>query len=1072
MSGPHHEHRTPGVTEILARIDDEDVDAQQELWTLVYDELRTVATRLVRGESKSSTLQPTALVNDVYLRLFGGAESVSWDNRAHFFGAATRGMRQLLIDRARRRSRRGEDARVSLEPEHGEGRTARECDAVDLVDALDRLEESDPPSVTNQAGGSTSVDGGAEITGNFLQTDGTLTVGTVGTGGTITGTTQIDAGTATVGATGTLVGDATVNGTGSLSTAGTVGNIINDGTTDGSDNVTVTGGSVASLDNNSGDATISGGTVSGATSVDGGSVTNNGGTMTGAVTVATGAVYDQNGGAANGGVVNNGSADVTLDGGTVASLDHNGGTTTVTGARVTGNTDIDGGAVVVNGIDDATVELGGTTTVNSGTLTITDGDVNAVVNNATADGTADVTLTDGQVASLTNSGDAQLDGGQITGTTTISAGTVTNSGATLSGATTVAAGSTYAQSAGSAAGGVTNNGGDVDVTGGSLGSLANNSGIADLDGGSVTGATTNAGTLNLNGGGLGGNLNNSGTANVLAATTIGGSTTNTGNWDIDANLIHGGFTSTSGTIDVDAAVTSISGGSFNSAGALTLGTNTAFTGGALRNSGTLTAETGGFTADAFLNTGTVDLMDGATDDAIVVNGATSLEGTIELDIDLDAGTSDTITIIGGATTTTGTVNLSFASIGGSTTDPITVLDYDEGFAFSDAQFSASGLPTGSLIYGLTDSGTSLDVIGVPAAGALASGVVLTQGLISSVVNRPSSPFVAGLAAADDDPCGAGMWGRTIGGVADASGTISPETLTNDIPGSIEAEYYGIQLGGDFSCFDGYYNGWDLSFGGIVGVNQGSTTQPVSNFVVSGGNVTLTNVISRNESEFTQSYAGLYLGASRDRLFADIQYRYESTDFQVQNVDEPGDAVDNSLGLDDSFSTTAQTLSGSVGYVFPLNEELGINFVPSGGFSITQTSEATLTFDDGSLLVIDESTSEIAFVAGTISRTQIRPDGISALNYFGTATIYSDFASPTRSEYFQIDGGSLPATGDVSESSNLGTYGELSVGVNYTRLLEPGDIGPARQLNASVRVDGRFSDDIESYGLTAQARLQF
>lgn len=144
MSGPHHEHRTPGVTEILARIDDEDVDAQQELWTLVYDELRTVATRLVRGESKSSTLQPTALVNDVYLRLFGGAESVSWDNRAHFFGAATRGMRQLLIDRARRRSRRGEDARVSLEPEHGEGRTARECDAVDLVDALDRLEESDP----------------------------------------------------------------------------------------------------------------------------------------------------------------------------------------------------------------------------------------------------------------------------------------------------------------------------------------------------------------------------------------------------------------------------------------------------------------------------------------------------------------------------------------------------------------------------------------------------------------------------------------------------------------------------------------------------------------------------------------------------------------------------------------------------------------------------------------------------------------------------------------------------------------------------------------------------------------
>lgn len=135
--------REPRVTEILARMGDDD-GARDDLWTLVYDELRSVASRMVRRESPSSTLQPTALVNDVYLRLFGGSGDASWEDRAHFFGTATKAMRQVLVDRARRRTRRGENARVSLEADHGDGSPARECDAVDLVDALDLLERSDP----------------------------------------------------------------------------------------------------------------------------------------------------------------------------------------------------------------------------------------------------------------------------------------------------------------------------------------------------------------------------------------------------------------------------------------------------------------------------------------------------------------------------------------------------------------------------------------------------------------------------------------------------------------------------------------------------------------------------------------------------------------------------------------------------------------------------------------------------------------------------------------------------------------------------------------------------------------
>jgi hypothetical protein len=61
---------------------------------------------------------------------------------------------------------------------------------------------------------------------------------------------------------------------------------------------------------------------------------------------------------------------------------------------------------------------------------------------------------------------------------------------------------------------------------------------------------------------------------------------------------------------------------------------------------------------------------------------------------------------------------------------------------------------------------------------------------------------------------------------------------------------------------------------------------------------------------------------------------------------------------------------------------------------------------------------------------------------------------------------------ISESSNLGAYGELSLGLNYTQLLDTGRAVPARQLDASVRLDGRFSDKLDGGGLTAQVRLQF
>ncbi len=78
--------------------------AFEELLPLVYDELRGVARRLLRGERASSTLEPTALVHEAWLRL-GGQETLGFEHRATFFAAAASTMRRILVDRARRRSR-------------------------------------------------------------------------------------------------------------------------------------------------------------------------------------------------------------------------------------------------------------------------------------------------------------------------------------------------------------------------------------------------------------------------------------------------------------------------------------------------------------------------------------------------------------------------------------------------------------------------------------------------------------------------------------------------------------------------------------------------------------------------------------------------------------------------------------------------------------------------------------------------------------------------------------------------------------------------------------------------------
>ncbi len=96
---------TYAVTQLLDAARRGDGGAAERLWQAVHHELREMAASHMAREHGPRTLQPTALVNEVYLRIFGGNGDLSFENRRHFFAAAGRAMHQILVDDARTRGR-------------------------------------------------------------------------------------------------------------------------------------------------------------------------------------------------------------------------------------------------------------------------------------------------------------------------------------------------------------------------------------------------------------------------------------------------------------------------------------------------------------------------------------------------------------------------------------------------------------------------------------------------------------------------------------------------------------------------------------------------------------------------------------------------------------------------------------------------------------------------------------------------------------------------------------------------------------------------------------------------------
>jgi RNA polymerase sigma factor (TIGR02999 family) len=134
------------VTTLLLDWRQGNAGAGDQFIAIVYNELRRLAAHCLDAERRDHTLQPTALVHELYLRLFASGDPITWQNRAHFFAVAAQTLRRILVDHARahRAQKRG-GAQVKLSLTAAQGwLDDRNEDLLALDEALRRLEHLQP----------------------------------------------------------------------------------------------------------------------------------------------------------------------------------------------------------------------------------------------------------------------------------------------------------------------------------------------------------------------------------------------------------------------------------------------------------------------------------------------------------------------------------------------------------------------------------------------------------------------------------------------------------------------------------------------------------------------------------------------------------------------------------------------------------------------------------------------------------------------------------------------------------------------------------------------------------------
>jgi len=130
------------LTQLLNSVT-ENSEAIDKIWPLVYDELRSLAHNELRRERKGHTLNTTALVHEAYLKMIKHPPEGEWDGRHHFFGIAARAMRQILVNYAKKKSRKKRGGKQTpVEFEEGIYLTEEKAEEIVALDeALEQLEK-------------------------------------------------------------------------------------------------------------------------------------------------------------------------------------------------------------------------------------------------------------------------------------------------------------------------------------------------------------------------------------------------------------------------------------------------------------------------------------------------------------------------------------------------------------------------------------------------------------------------------------------------------------------------------------------------------------------------------------------------------------------------------------------------------------------------------------------------------------------------------------------------------------------------------------------------------------------
>nr|MCU0831474.1 hypothetical protein [Rhizobiaceae bacterium] len=822
-------------------------------------------------------------------------------------------------------------------------------------------------------------------------------------------------------------------------------------------------GTIASLTNTGGTFANSG-TVTTGTSITGGTVSNTG--TLNAITIGTNGTLLNAG--IGGSAINAGTLTNT---GTLGNVDNSG--TFTNGSNATaGSLVANTGSVINAGTLGSAINLAGGSLVNyGGTIGNVDNAAGATFSNLSGDAgvvtNAGTGSNAGSVQTLVNTGGTFANSGQIQNGLGISGGAVSNTG-TVQGGTTITGGS------------LTNNGGSVEnVTNSAIfNNLNGGVAAAIINSGTYTSTNSSATSLINSGSALFSStnivnsLNNQtgGTATLAANATLTGSQTLTNN----GTLIIGGTVPMTASSALSAASSGLvhlnyAGGITNGAGGvLALANNVAAT--------QMVATAGG---SGFTNNGTIDLQDGATGDQFVVNGnfnngTGANSGTFLLDANLNSGqpaSFDTVDING---ILTGTINVTFTATSGNglydTPGDTIIFTTDGDVTATSTIGTICGLPnaaegqtcisaqeaTGSFIINeFVANGNDYVVrtsLNLGAVGGIVGSLTTAQSLIDTTVSRTGAGSQASLTEPEADTCSPGTYTRLTGGVAEAS-ALSTSSFSDDAEAEVRVEYGGFQVGADWGCFNIGGTGATFNFGLLGGYNFGTATQDQL--------LERLNKRVQSNNEFESFYAGVYGTYTSGPFFADMQVVHDWVNFEIDSK------VDGAEFLEEpTFDARRLSVSASAGYTAFVDD---ISITPVVGLSYSKTTADTLKIKDnagGGQLIFEDPESIVGFASVNVGRSFLLSSETAVLKPFVSATVYNDFAADPVTTYVTAGGNATPIV-----TENVGTYGELSVGLTYFSLVGDGE-GRLKEINASLRGDVTFSDKMIGGRLTGALRLQF